>query len=425
MILCYKCGIPTDPSEHNLCTRCTTMFITVSEKLKRSINVDWCKGCERYLNKPRTWSKYEWGSRDLLIYLIKSNPSPNHFDILDSNFNYTEEHSKRMSLQVVLESNGIREECEIRYTIRNKQCPDCEKIEAKQHWKAVVQVRHRMEHPRIFILLEQLIIKNKMYSETTNIKMRKGGIDFYFTDRTFAYKLVNFIENVLPVKIILSERLISKDIQNSKSNYKFSFSVEIAPLCVDDFVILDREFSNSLGIGNMALVKKVSTHIILLDPFLIKEVKVSSNSFWSNKDKFKVLISSKNLVKFNLLEIDQKPILKNESYILNSVSVTKLDDTNIIETKSHLGKITKEDDIVLGYDLNSFNSSIEATDLPDILIVRKEPRRDIKWKSPVTSEEYYYFLDDVKKDKEIVNNLCEMEEENKDLIEDLENLKSY
>lgn len=425
MILCYKCGIPTESTEYKLCIRCTTTTITISEKLKKFINVDWCKGCERYLNKPKTWSKYEWGSRELLIYLIKSNTSLNYFEILDSCFDYTEEHSKRMNIQVLLEANGIRENVEIRYTIKNKQCPDCEKIEAKQHWKAVVQVRHRMEHPRIFILLEQLIIKNKQYSDTTNIKMRKGGIDFYFTDRTCAYKLVNFIESVLPVKIILSERLISKDIQNAKSNYKFSFSIEIAPLCTDDLVILEKSFAHSLGISNIVLVKKISTNIILLDPYLCKEVKVSNLSYWSNKDKFKVLISSKKFIKFSVLEIDRKPILNNESYKLVSLSVLKNDSTEIIETRTHLGKTIKEDDILLGYDLTNFNTSIEDDNMPDYLLVRKNPVKNINWKVKVTSDEYYYFLDDIKKDKEIVNNLCEVPVENKDLIENLEKLLNY
>ncbi|KAK6089456.1 hypothetical protein P3W45_001593 [Vairimorpha bombi] len=421
MILCYKCGIPTEPNEHNMCTRCTTMTITISEKLKRAINVDWCKGCERYLSKPRTWAKYDWGSRELLIYLIKCNTSLSNFEILDSNFNYTEEHSKRMNLQVSLEANGIREDAEIRYTIRNKQCPDCEKIEAKQHWKAVVQVRHRMEHPRIFILLEQLIIKNKMYNETTNIKMRKGGIDFYFTDRTCAYKLVNFIEGVLPVKIVLSERLISKDIQNSKSNYKFSFSIEIAPLCVDDLVIVDKSYANSLGIGSITLVKKISSNIVLLDPFLLKEVKISNLQYWSNKDKFQVLISSKNFVKFSIVEI-HKQIMKNEKYKLVPISVLKNEDSEIIETRTHLGNILDEEDILLGYDLSTFNSSLDMNDVPEVLLVRKNFSKDVKWKNVVPSDEYYYFIEDVRKDKEIVNNLIEPVLENKQLIDGLEKL---
>lgn len=421
MILCYKCGVVIEPRLYNLCERCTSMSVTISDKIKKLINVDWCKGCERYLNKPRTWSKYEWGSRELLIFLIKSNNSLNTFDIIDSNFVYTEEHSKRMILAITLEKSGIRENLEIRYTIRNKQCSDCEKIEAKQHWRAVVQVRHRLEHPRIFILLEQLIIKNKMYNETTNIKTRKGGIDFYFTDRTLATKLVNFIESVLPVKIILSERLISKDIQNSISNYKFSYSVEIAPICVDDVIILEKSFANNLGIGNITLVKKVSNTIIILDPYLLKTVKINNNQFWANKDKINVLISSKNLVPFTIIEIGRQLRLYDNLKLV-PITVTKNDST-LLETKTHLGASIKEDDVVLGYDISSFNGSNKTTDTPDIIIVRKNVSRDIKWKRAVDSDEYYYFIDDVKKDKEILNNLCEVEIENKSVLDSIEKLK--
>ena len=163
----------------------------------------------------------------------------------------------------------------------------------------------------------------------------------------------------------------------------------------------------------------------MLDPYLCKEVKVSNLSYWSNKDKFKVLISSKKFIKFSVLEIDRKPILNNESYKLVSLSVLKNDSTEIIETRTHLGKTIKEDDILLGYDLTNFNTSIEDDNMPDYLLVRKNPVKNINWKVKVTSDEYYYFLDDIKKDKEIVNNLCEVPVENKDLIENLEKLLNY
>lgn len=421
MILCYKCGIVIEPKFYNLCERCTSMSITIADKIKKLINIDWCKGCERYLNKPRTWIKYEWGSRELLIYLIKSNNSLNAFDIIDSNFIFTEEHSKRIILSVTLEKSGIRENVEIKYTIRNKQCSDCEKIEAKQHWRAVVQVRHRLEHPRIFILLEQLIIKNKMYNETTNIKTRKGGIDFYFTDKPLATKLVNFIESVLPVKIILSERLISKDIQNSTSNYKFSYSVEIAPICVDDVLILEKSFANNLGIGSIALVKKVSNTILILDPYLLKIAKINNTQFWANKDKIQVLISSKNFVPFTVIEVG-KQLKSFDGFKLVPLTVTKNDST-LLETKTHLGNCVQEDDIVLGYDLSCFNGTHKTIDTPDIIIVRKNISKNIKWKKNIDSDEYYYFIEDVKKDKEIINNLCEIEVENKNILDSIEKLK--
>lgn len=43
--------------------------------------------------------------------------------------------------------------------------------------------------------------------------------------------MVDFFQNVAPIKLKTSERLISTDIQNNTANYKFTFSVEIVPVC--------------------------------------------------------------------------------------------------------------------------------------------------------------------------------------------------
>lgn len=421
MILCYKCGVPIEPKLVNMCDRCTFLSVSMSSKIRRTLTVESCRSCERYHTPPKIWNNYEWGSRELLIYLIKRNTSLDKFEIVDSNFIYTEEHSKRMRISVTIEDNGVREDILINYSIKNKQCSDCEKVEAKQHWKAIVQVRHKNEHKRLFIHLEQLVIKHKAYSNTTNIKTRSNGIDFYFSDRMGAVKLVKFIEGIFPVKVVTSERLISKDIQNSKSNYKFSFSVEIVPFYTDDLLVLDKQFANSLGISTVVLVKKFANTMSLFDFTFLKTVKLNANQYFNNKDKFSLLCSSKMLSKFTIIDID-RPLLKKEGYSLVPISVTR-NDVDVLETKTHLGKEITEEDTLLGYDLTNMNNSNKTEDVPDVIIVRKDPPRDIKWKNlnEEAGDEHYYYLEDIKTDKEIVANLCEIQSNN-GMVEEIEKL---
>ena len=57
--------------------------------------------------------------------------------------------------------------------------------------------------------------------------------------------MVEFLQAVVPVKSKSSEQLISEDIQNGSENYKFTFSVEIIPICKDDLVVLSKKIAAS------------------------------------------------------------------------------------------------------------------------------------------------------------------------------------
>ena len=95
----------------------------------------------------------------------------------------------------------------------------------------VVQVRQKVLHKRTFLWLEQLIMKYNAHKDTTNIKEIKDGVDFFYTSKGNAIKMVEFLSSMVPMRVKTSEQLISTDIHTSTSNYKFTFSVEIVPVC--------------------------------------------------------------------------------------------------------------------------------------------------------------------------------------------------
>lgn len=422
MILCCKCGIPIEPRLMNMCDRCLTTEITISSKVKRSLAVEHCRGCERYLCPPKNWTVFTWGSREFLLFLIKKNKTLNGLCITDSNFTYTEPNSKRIIVSLIVRESGIEQPLEIRYIIKNLQCPDCAKVEAKQFWNSLVQVRHRAEHKRMFIYLEHLILKNNAYGDTTNIKQRKGGLDFYYLEKNGAVRMVNFLQSVLPIRVKVSERLITKDVHTSKCNYKFSYSVEIVPLCKDDLVVLDRQFAGGLGVGILLVVQKIATSIVLFDPRLMKTIKITSTFYWSNQDKFKVLMSSKDFTKYTIL-VKEGTKIRNEGYRACDLTVTT-NGSDFIEVRSYLGNLLNEDDVVLGYDLQHSNLAIECDEKPEVILIRKNPRSDIVWKIETTqknADEYRLFVEDIENDKEMMQSICTISEKDT-LNENLEKL---
>ncbi len=61
--------------------------------------------------------------------------------------------------------------------------------------------------------------------------MISDGIDFYYAFEPYARKLVDFLMGAAPCRFDTSKRLISHDIHSNTYNYKYTFSVEIAPIC--------------------------------------------------------------------------------------------------------------------------------------------------------------------------------------------------
>ncbi len=57
------------------------------------------------------------------------------------------------------------------------------------------------------------------------------GVDFYFSSKSHALKFVDFLQTVVPVRFRQDKQLVSHNEHSSTYNYKFTFSVEIVPIC--------------------------------------------------------------------------------------------------------------------------------------------------------------------------------------------------
>ncbi len=101
-------------------------------------------------------------------------------------------------------TNTILEQTfEIEYLVQHGQCSDCAKLAAKNTWKALVQVRQKVPHKRTFLYLEQLILKHNAQKDTISVKEVKDGLDFFYSTRAHALKMVEFLNGVAPVRSVL------------------------------------------------------------------------------------------------------------------------------------------------------------------------------------------------------------------------------
>jgi nonsense-mediated mRNA decay protein 3 len=191
-----------------------------------------------------------------------------------------------------------------------------------------------------------------------------------------------------------SEQLISLDVQNSTTNYKTTYSVEIIPVCKDDLVCLPIKLARSLSnIGQLVLCSRVGNSLHLIDPTTLNTAEVSAPVYW--RGPFHPLATSTQTTEFVVLDIEpahHPPRTSHRGrFLIADAQVTpaagSMDSDTIYHTRTHLGTVLKPGDTVLGYHLamSNFNNdaweALDANRVPEVILVRKTyPNRKKKSK---------------------------------------------
>lgn len=319
--------------------------------------------------------------------------------VIDASFIWTEPHSRRIKIKITIQQEAfqgtiLQQTFEVEYVVAYQQCPDCAKSYTKNTWRASVQVRQKVSHKRTFLYLEQLILKHGAHRDTLNIKEVKDGLDFFFAARNHAERFVDFLGSVAPVRTKKSQELISMDVHTSTKSYKFTFSVELIPICKDDLVALPIKLAQSVGnIAPMTLCCRVGTSVGLLDPNTLQTADISAPVYW--RSPFRSLADVQELVEFVVMDID--PIGPSKGrFLLAEATVARASDLGLNNTtyfvRTHLGGVLHPGDSVLGYHLGGANfndphfealekSSQHASRIPDVVLVKKHYARKKKSKS--------------------------------------------
>lgn len=148
--LCCTCGTPIQPNSANMCMGCIRKDIDITEGLVKQITLPNCRSCERYLSVTgQQWIHAPYESKELLGLCLKKCKFPNSVKLIDAGFLWTEPHSKRLKIKVTIQKQVyaatiLQQVYTVDAVLCNQQCPDCQKIMAKNTWKAVVQVRQKV-----------------------------------------------------------------------------------------------------------------------------------------------------------------------------------------------------------------------------------------------------------------------------------------
>ncbi|PCH39171.1 NMD3-domain-containing protein [Wolfiporia cocos MD-104 SS10] len=408
-VLCADCGTPIVPNSANLCVACLRNSVDITEGIPKQASLSYCRNCERFLSPPSTWAIVQPESQELLAICLRKLKGLAKVRLTDAHFIWTEPHSKRLRVSLtiqkeVLTATILEQTFEIEYLVQYGQCPDCTRLAAKNTWKALVQVRQKVHHKRTFLFLEQLILKHNAQRDTISVKEVRDGLDFFYSQRSHAIKMVDFLNGVVPVRTKASEQLLSADTHSNTANFRYTYSVEIIPVCRDDLVCLPPKLARSLAnVSPLTLCARVGNSLHMLDPATLQSVEVSAPMYW--RTPFDALATVTDLVEFTVLDVEPSGPRRGK-WVLADAQVAlsgafRSDDamdadegiTNqIFHTRTHLGHILKPGDAAMGYFLTNMNfnsddfAALPAHRVPDVVLVKKaypnrrKKRRTRKWR---------------------------------------------
>ena len=266
--------------------------------------------------------------------------------LVDAGFIWTEPHSRRLRVKLTIQAevlNGVKlqQVFAVEFVLQNQQCDACARSYTDHVWRALVQVRQRVEHKKTFFLLEQLILRHGAHEKFISVEQVPTGVDFAFVERSHAMKFLDFLQAVVsgashrekgwypracnggeysnavlkldlpfrrgrrsqvPVRFKHAKQLVSEDVQNAVMRYKHTMAVEIVPLCKDDVAVLPPRTAAACGsISPVVLVLRVSSNVFLLDPRTLQVAELPSERYW--REPFRALASAARLEEFIVLDI--------------------------------------------------------------------------------------------------------------------------
>ena len=199
------CAVPIKANAANMCVSCLKGQVDVTEGIPKEIIIHQCRGCLKWSRPP--WVTADLESRELLAICLKKISGLNKVKLIDAGWIWTEPHSKRLKLKLTVQKevmNGaiLQQSFVVTFIVRNQQCDECQASFTNHSWKAVVQVRQKVDHKRTFFYLEQLILKHRVHEKTSSIESQPDGVDFFFVERNHALRFVDFLQETVPIKCV-------------------------------------------------------------------------------------------------------------------------------------------------------------------------------------------------------------------------------
>ena len=298
-IVCCLCSAVIDANPRGTCEACLKKSLNIKTCIPTEFELVYCKECHRFLRPP--YVKIERESADMMkLCLSRIKSYDKKIKIIDSNFIYTEPHSKvikiKITIQKEIEKNILSQDLISEFKEKWNLCRDCQKLQTPHTWASCVQIRQRVPHKKTMLYLEQIILKNKMQKSSLYFEEANDGFDFFFSTRRAGEIFSNWIATVVPSKITYTKKYVSL------STSTFTYLVDVANVAKYDLFLLDKESYKKLGgIGPLLICTRLSSRTIFEDPRTFNHLYLDGNTFF--KYKFNKFCNSNQLTEFLILDV--------------------------------------------------------------------------------------------------------------------------
>ena len=418
---CCVCGIPIEPNPSHMCLDCLRQKVNFTDSVPQTSSVIYCKNCGRYQTGPTTWVHADLESPELLQICLKKVTGLKDLKIVDSQFLFTEPHSRRIRVSLTLQKEALnntvlRQTVIVTFVVNIVQCPQCvEAATPREHWIANVQLRQNVEHKRSLFWLEQQILKYGAHKSASKIERKDDGLDFHFADKATANRFISFLMAHTPAQSDETAKQVGEDIQCGTLDMRFSYPVRVPPICRQDLVVLPPLFVKRTGNqSHVAVVQRMTKIIRLVDPMTANIIDVDGPTYWKNQ--FKAAATVGSLSKFIVLNIE-KCGPKTGRYQLADVELTDEDYDEHIMVRTHLGDQLYIGEPCLAYDTRAIVLRDDIVDVfkkfdisPIIIVgrthnkkkgVRKWQLKELAPHKSSDDEEFEEFMNDLEDDPEL------------------------
>ncbi|KAH9947139.1 NMD3-domain-containing protein [Amylocystis lapponica] len=379
-VLCADCGTPIVPNSANLCVACLRNTVDITEGIPKQASVSFCRNCERFLSPPTTWAIVRPESQELLAICLRKLKGLNKVRLTDAHFIWTEPHSKRLRVSLTIQKEVLTATILNKYSRSSSSCSMGSVLTVASLPPRTLG-RHLCKSarslPQTYLPFPRTAHPQAWRTkETISVKEVKDGLDFFYSQRSHALKMCEFLGGVVPIRSKASEQLLSADTHTNTANFKYTCT-------------------RTLQINPLTLCSRVGNSLHLLDPATLQVAELSAQSYW--RAPFDSLATISDLVEFTVLDIEPsgstrgKWVLADAQVALSGAfraSAAGDDDgmdydgggggaDQIFHTRTHLGGILQPGDAVLGYHLThaNFNSddfaALPAHRVPDVVLVKK------------------------------------------------------
>ena len=301
-IVCCLCSAIIDANPRGTCEACLRKSLNIKTCIPTEFELQYCKECQRFLRPP--YVKIERESSDMMkLCLSRIKSYDKKVKIIDSNFIYTEPHSKMIKIKVTIqkeiEKNILSQDLIIEFKEKWNICRDCQKLQTPHTWASCVQIRQRVPHKKTMLYLEQIILKNKMQKNSLYFEEANDGFDFFFSTRRAGEIFSNWIATVIPSKITYTKKYVSL------STSTFTYLVDVANVAKYDLFLLDKDSYKKLGgIGPLLICTRLSSRTVFEDPRTFNHLYLDGNTFF--KYKFNKFCNSNQLTEFLILDVTEE-----------------------------------------------------------------------------------------------------------------------